>query len=346
MTQPNDISTVEFEASEWLVLLSAPDVSADDRARFQAWLAADPRHQRVYRRQQAAWSAIPDMTHLAYLKEAPEPGALARLAGVAQALAAAARPTLAGPLAPAAGFAAAVLIAGTLVLTGPGPWQAAPDHATAVAEIRDVTLADGSVVTLGAASALDVAFTDAERRVSLTHGEAFFAVARDADRPFVVAAGDTLVRVIGTKFDVHHGAQAVRVSVLEGRVEVSRPDKVTEPTAPSARRVLTAGQQVVAARQGDIAPTRRVEPAELASWREGRLVYVDAYLRDVVADVNRYYPGQIALGDDAAADLQLTVSFRTDQIDRMIQVLTASLPLEVERAGGARIVLRSRPEGG
>ncbi|HWK73732.1 MAG TPA: FecR domain-containing protein, partial [Povalibacter sp.] len=85
-----------------------------------------------------------------------------------------------------------------------------------------------------------------------------------------------------------------------------------------------------------------VPAGSLGAWRSGRLVYVDARLMDVIADVNRYYDGRIELDAPQVGDLRLTVAFRTDQIDRMLDMLTRALPIQVEHVGARQIRLSMR----
>jgi transmembrane sensor len=246
--------------------------------------------------------------------------------------------------APSRGFAfasvlAVVIVTGALFLT---PRE--PDFSTQVAEIRDVPLDDGSVVTLGAKSALDVKFSQDERTVRLAGGEAFFSVSKNAARPFVVLAGDTRIRVVGTKFNVNYDGGRVRVSVLEGVVEVMRGDggteRVTSGNTSGSMVKLIAGQQVVAL---DSVPLPKAEPlngAEPGVWREGRLSYQDAPLSEIVADANRYRAGQIRIMSPLLTNERLTTSFRTSQIDQMLDTLPDTLPLIVQRKPDGSIELR------
>lgn len=328
----SSFSRIEIEASEWLVAMSDRTVSLEERAKFESWLKADPEHARIYGAQKSAWHATARMPHL--LEEA-----LASELPVSSS-----RHSPSWYAAIAASFAL-VALAGVLAVSHFGwPWRGT-QYETAAAQVKDVKLEDGTLVTLGAASHIDVEFGKGVRRVLLTRGEAFFEVARDTNRPFVVTAGDTQVRVLGTKFDVHYGPRTVRVSVLEGRVEVVKVGEEVGAATPhpdARKQVLTAGEAAIAEKSGVIATTASLKSEDLGAWRQGRLVYVDARLRDVVADINRYYDGRIELADDTVGDMQLTAAFRADQIGRMLEVLEGSLPVRVERPDDDRIVLSSR----
>lgn len=210
-----------------------------------------------------------------------------------------------------------------------------PDYRTEVAQTREIRLEDGSVVSLGARSALDIEFEPSVRRVRLRGGEAFFSVTPDPARPFVVVAGDTAVRVVGTRFNINlHRAQA-RVVVEEGVVEVLRAkDAVagaeSRPVVASLR--LTAGKQAVIRR--DAALPQVAEPlrgAAPGAWRQGRLSYRDATLLEVVADVNRYRDAPIRIVSPELEGRRITTSFRTGQIEQMLDTLPDTLSVSVVR---------------
>lgn len=325
-------SRIEAEASEWLVALSDRTVSLEQSTRFEAWLRASPEHARVYRVQKAAWGAIGSMRHLMDDSVAGPSSTHTRYFAVAAAL-------------------LVVLIGAGFLAQRLPVFGARNQFETVTGQVRNLVLEDGTRVTLGASSQIRVAFGKTDRRVVLTRGEAFFDVTRDTTRPFNVTAGNTLVRVVGTKFDVHYGLQAVRVAVVEGRVEVSSsgsdmgPGRKTDVSVLQSVEhvVLSAGESAVAAPSGQIATADAADSADLSAWRQGRLVYVNARLSDVVADINRYYDGRIEVADPAVGDMQLTTAFRADQIDRVLDVLENALPVQALRTDGRHIVIQRNP---
>jgi len=356
-----DFSRIEVEASEWLVAMSDRSVSLEERSRFEAWLSTDPEHERIYQIQKTAWSTVARMPQLldetspldaSLLRHSPLQPAGREITGFDR------QPEgLAGFLegekvlgAPrmkyfALAAALALITIGLFLARNQFPFFKTGDaFETSVAQVKDVKLSDDTLVTLGASSHIDVDFRKSERRVVLTRGEAFFEVTRDTSRPFFVTAGQTLVRVVGTKFDVHYGTEAVRVAVLEGRVEILKADDATFTTTQktAVKQVLTAGRAAVAEPTGEIATTDSVKTEDLGAWRHGRLVYVDTRLRDVVADINRYYNGKIDLADGSTGEMRLTTAFRVDQIDRMLEVLQRALPVDAMRTADGRIVLSEK----
>ena len=321
------------EAMDWLMRLSE-GAAAQERADFEAWLNSSPAHKRAYKLAKMVWDDVPNTPGLAELE--PLRGAPAN-----KAVATAGGWRVSSWLRPAMGMAAALVVfvaAGIFMTIGREPAVPGVSHVTAVAETRDLTLADGSVVALGADSRIEVDFTERERRVLLAAGEAFFSVEKDEARPFFVIADNTVVRVVGTRFNVRRGAAQVDVSVEEGVVRVLR--EAAASRAPGGGLTLTAGQSAEIAEEQDPAKAEVIIAAQPGAWRNGRLLYDGARLSEIIADANRYYDGEIVLATADLGALELTAAFKTDQIDELIDGLTTALPVDAERRSGGRIVIR------
>lgn len=288
------------QASAWFFRLRAPDATAADRADFQAWLAAGPDRAR-------AWAEVE-----ALLADLRRPAAQARAALVAEGR---------YPQAPGRGqrtrrrvglVAAAcclMVVLGLGAAFGPARIDLLrADHATAVGERRVVTLADGSRAELNTDTALSVEMTETGRRITLWRGEAWFDVTPDGAKPFVVAAGDDEVVVLGTAFSVARRGPDLRVDVARGLVEVgaSRPRPV--------RLRLGAGQGVELTAAGP-GPVHAVDATTVFAWRRGQLVFLDRQLAQVVAELNRYRPGRIVILDRDLADKRVTGVFELDRLD-------------------------------
>ncbi len=184
-----------------------------------------------------------------------------------------------------------------------------------------------------------------QRRVVLLRGEAFFSVAKNPARPFFVVVGDKEIRVVGTQFDVRRDDFSVRVSVVEGTVEVMEAPssrRAMMPESASQNTRLVGGQFVNADLAGSIQRPEHLMNSEPAAWRHGRLVYVDAPLREVVADANRYSRERIAIADAQIAELRVSVTYPVGRIDDMLAALEKSLPLQVDRAAPEEIRLKPR----
>lgn len=304
---PARADTIDGAAVAWFVRLRDEDASEADRAAFAIWLRADPAHERAWRELEAVWGAL---DQVAAPKTAP--------AFVVPAASRSRRPAW-RPLAAAAMILLAVTAALRLLPAG-----LFADHRTGIGERRIVALADGSRIELGPASAIDVDFADARRTVTLVAGEAFFTVARDPARPFVVSAGQGEIAVLGTAFDVKLGqGEAVSVVVTESKVAVS---------AAGSRAVgVAAGQEVAYDRNGVSA----VRPADLdaaQAWRHDQLVFHDAPLDAVLTELRRYRGGTIQLLGGELGRRRITAVFDARRPDAAIETIARNLDLRLLRA--------------
>jgi transmembrane sensor len=322
----DDCERIDAEAREWLLRRSLEDRAAADEAAFQAWLDADQRHGECYALAEAVWTDLQNMKgrpELAALSESPR-----RRSGIAIGI----------------GIAAAILIASVL-----GFWSHQQDatrqrqsYATGTAEIRTLLLPDGTVVSLGARTKISTEFSDRERLVQLSGGEALFAVTRDSRRPFIVRSGNARVRVLGTRFELRSGEGRLRIGVAEGVIEVI---SATQPPHSSAanRHVLTAGQQVAVTPAGEFSAIERAQAP--GAWTGGHFRYDGAPLADVVSDASRYHPRPIELESPDLGRLRVSTSFGISQIAQMIDTLPDVLPVSVENQADGTIVLRRRAAG-
>ncbi len=316
----------EQAAFAWLSLLHDRP-SAGDQLTFSQWLRADPAHAEAYAQAQVVWE----------LSESPartlaDEEALA-LQGFLDAMDRPRRPQLlrwSGALA----MAACLLL---MVSLGSG-WQPqrwiddlGADYVSAPGEIRTVTLADQSQVTLDADSAIAVDFSRGERHVQLRRGAGFFTVTHTGE-PFVVEAEKGQALVLGTQFEVRlqpHGAQ---VTVLSGRVGVTAE-------RGGEQQILTAGQQVAYA-DGAAEKLHAVDSEAQLAWRQGWLTYYKSTLADVVEDLRRYYPGRIVLLNDELAARKVSGSFPSKDPQAVLSSLQGVLGFEQHQVLGHLIILR------
>lgn len=315
----------ERAAFAWLSLLH-DQPSSGDQATFSHWLQADPAHAEAYAQAQVVWelSEVPART-------LANEDAFA-LQGYLNAMNQSRRSRVrrwSGALA----MAACLLL---MISLGSG-WQPmrwvddlGADYVSAPGEIRTVTLADQSQVTLDADSAIAVDFSRGERHVQLRRGAGFFSVTHTG-APFVVDAQKGQARVLGTQFEVRlqpHGAQ---VTVLSGRVGVTA-DKHAE------QQILTAGQQV-AYGEGAAEKLQAVDSEAQLAWRQGWLNYYKAPLAEVVQDLRRYYPGRIVLLNDELAARRVSGSFPGKDPQAVLSSLQGVLGFEQHKVGPL-IILR------
>ncbi|SDU11941.1 FecR family protein [Pseudomonas mandelii] len=316
----------EQAALAWLSLLH-DQPSSGDQLTFSRWLQADPAHAEAYAQAQVLWelSEMPART-------LADEDAFA-LQGYLNAMNRSRRTRVrrwSGVLAMAACL---VLMIGIGAGWQPMRWidDLGADYVSAPGEIRTVTLADQSQVTLDADSAIAVDFSGGERHVQLRRGAGFFSVTHTGD-PFVVDAEKGQARVLGTQFEVRlqpHGAQ---VTVLSGRVGVTA-DRHAE------QQILTAGQQV-AYGEGSAQKLRVVDSEAQLAWRQGWLNYYKVTLADVVQDLGRYYPGRIVLLNDELAARRVSGSFPSKDPQAVLGSLQGVLGFEQTKVMGHLIILR------
>ncbi|SCZ74556.1 MULTISPECIES: FecR family protein [unclassified Pseudomonas] len=301
---------IRDEAAAWFTRLQEPEVSPEQQLRFQQWLAEDLQHRHEFQLLEALWAAT-DLVPRARLQAlCATPPAKARR-----------RPLLRFAL--AAGVAA--LAVGLGLFSGLNqPVSYSAQFVTALGERRHVALPDGSQIDLNSRSHLQVRYARNQRLIELVEGEALFNVEHDTDRPFVVAAGAGKVTVTGTRFDVRRDERQTRVAVEQGRVKVQGRDAATDDFI-----ALTPGQGTHVDEHGKVAQAYAVNPEALTAWRSGKLVFNNASLAEVVAEVSRYREQPLRVASAAVGELRLTSVFKSDDTQALLKALPSILPVEV-----------------
>ncbi|MCE4053708.1 FecR family protein [Pseudomonas sp. Au-Pse12] len=316
----------EQAALAWLSLLH-DQPSSGDQATFSQWLQADPAHIEAYAQAQVLWELSEQPARTLADEDAFALQGLLRSMEAAQGRA---RRRWSAGLAMAASLLLAVALGAGWQ---PGRWvdDLGADYVSAPGQVRTVTLADQSQVTLDADSAIAVDFSGGERHVQLRRGAGFFSVSH-TDAPFVVAAGEGEARVLGTQFEVRLQPQGAQVTVLSGRVGVTAAQG-------AAQQVLGAGQQVGYG-HGAATPLHGVDSEAQLAWRQGWLNYYQAPLGEVVADLRRYFPGRILLLNDQLAARRISGSFSSQDPQAVLDSLQAVLGFQQHQVLGRFIVLR------
>jgi transmembrane sensor len=327
---------VDEEAAAWAWRMDSPTVTQDERQAYEAWLRQDPRNARAVREMSQVWRSL-DVLADAKPDE--------KLAGYAASAASAAKLSAARRRwwLSAAAVLAAVAIGTAWLQSSSEPLLLA----TAVGQQRSVTLADGSIVSLNTNTIVEADLKRRAREIYLRKGEAHFQVAHDTARPFLVHAGDAVVRAVGTEFEVRVLAdQHVDIVVNEGRVEVrpeaapapSHPDSTGRGAAPAVR-AISAGQRLSTAnRDYAVTPISEQQLSSELAWREGAIIFDGERLADAVAEIERYTDARITISDPATADLRVGGRFRTGDLQEFFDALQAALPVSVHRTPGGVII--------
>ena len=320
---------VDEVAAAWFLRRRSPDWTVEDARLLDAWLAADPLHRESLREIAETWEL------------AGRAAASDRVRALrAQALAAApARHIRAGPLARIAAVLVVAAVAGGvafLSLQGPSAQHEAKTqvYRTAIGERATVTLADGSSLRLNTNSEVAVDYVAKRRGLRLVSGEAWFDVAKDPNRPFVVTAGQHTVTAVGTSFDVRLEPVGFRVAVTEGRVAV---DAVRGPRLSEVK----AGERMDVV--GDTAMLRPDAGPVAGDWRDGRIEFASATLAEAVAEMNRYRRKPIVLSDPAVGRLRVSGVFYSGENSGFLEALPLTHPVSVQ-VGEHEISISSRSD--
>lgn len=326
-------SGVDEQAAYWAMRIDGGELADHERVTLERWLAAAPAHR----------TALAGYCQLSADLEESIPhlvatGAVA-MPAVPPATAARRRTFSFGPFATLAA-AAAVAVA---VWWG-WPQPEIQNVATAIAQRQTHTLPDGTRVELNAHTSLRFENANSERRVRLAGGEAIFAVAKDAERPFIVETRNGAVRVTGTQFNVRNddAAGVLEVTVLEGSVLVrpAAPDGGTPP-APIA---LKAADQLLS-RDGQVS-VRNLPAAALAdavAWRQGRIVFDDVPLAEAAQRFAHYHGRSISVAPEIA-HLRLGGRYTLEDFSGFLAGLEIALAVQVryDLSGAVFITARHR----
>lgn len=315
------------EAAAWLARMNSDQATEADNTAFQKWLHRDPLNRKAYEEIEKLWSdlaQIPDpRRRVKTVSAEPQPP----IPCISKKPPAAAFSGM-GKGARRSALAACFLIAVLASFWGRDMvlWVQA-DYRTAPGETRLVPLPDGSQVHLNTDSALQVDFDGKLRKVRLLAGEAFFNVVKDENRPFEVAAGDALTRVTGTRFNVRQDVDnGFTVTVVSGSVEVFKNEK--EAAKPPTVRLSPGEAAHYHVKQPAIA-TLNVNKMETVSWREGKLVFTNRPLREVVSELDRYRRGTILLMDPKIAETRFTGVIHLANTDPALDAIAESLSAKI-----------------
>ncbi|MFT4090104.1 MAG: FecR family protein [Asticcacaulis sp.] len=218
-----------------------------------------------------------------------------------------------------------------------GHYYLQPDvNITQTGEVRNVTLADGSTVTLGTDTVMKVQFREGERRVRLERGEAFFQVTPDRSRPFVVNTTTGSVRVLGTGFDVRRFDDRTRVSVTEGVVQVNAFTHKTQNIRN--QDTLTAGQSAWLSGAG-VQRDGQLDPLEVSAWRHKKLIFFKTPLSEVIAEIDRYHQGIIIVQGQTTRQIPISGAFDVSDPNESLRKLAVTLNLRHAGIGDKLVIL-------
>ncbi|WP_333586131.1 FecR family protein [Phenylobacterium sp.] len=308
MTDASAAGRIDEEAALWAVRADAGGLDPATDPELSAWLAADPRRQGAFLRAQAALSLVDRSRTLpaeaAHSAEAPSRRRFLTLGAGAGAVAAS---------------AAGLMIWGRLGYE---------THQTGLGEVRRTPLPDGTLMMLNTSTELRVRFTGRRRQVEMVRGEAWFDIARDAERPFVVAAGEASFQAIGTAFSVRRHRTSSQLQVTEGEVEAWLEGSAERARVAAGQRLSVSREETALRVQEDPAAVRRS-----LAWRQGEVVLDGETLGEAAAEFNRYNSVKIEIIDPSLRQEKLVGLFRTTDPEGFAGAVSQLLPAETVREG-------------
>lgn len=355
------------EASDWFVRFRLGDVGAKEREAFNDWLCRSPDHIRAYLQIAQTYVDLPalgkttfdikalvararsddNVIHLGETASAP----LGHRASGRASRRRWQRPTFAL----AAGIALATL--GILGYISVDAYRT-PTYTTATGEQRSIALPDGSMVALNSKSRVRVRLSDQERKIDLLAGQAFFQVAKDQHRPFVVHSGDTVIRAVGTEFDVYRRKNGTTVTVIEGRVAIAssgagasaaaqavaetpsiRPPGGRKPSRSEGEVYVSAGQQLILA-PGSAMEPHKAESAAAIAWTQRRLVFDGTSLPEAVEEFNRYNTRPLILQAEELDKLRISGIYSTADPVTLLRFLEVEFGLTVRQEPDRIVISR------
>jgi transmembrane sensor len=330
------------QAADWFVANRAP-LTEQDRGGFSTWLRASPIHVEEYL---AVAVTARDLKDACELTDNSIDAVVARARAEETTLIRPSWPRLLAPLGElltfdwqktAASFAALCVVTCACVALwhfGIAPGIRPVDQvitqqfSTQHGEMQILRLPDNSMLHLNTDSAVTVRYSNSQRSVTLTAGEADFEVSHDPGRPFRVLAGAAEVTDVGTVFDVRLQNEAAVVTVIQGRVAVSNTN--LRRSRQSQAVELGAGQQISVADQSMPAAPISVDAERTTAWLHRQIMFEHEPLARVATEFNRYSPKPIEIATPALQGLEISGVFATDDTDAFIAFLRSLKGVHVE----------------
>jgi transmembrane sensor len=334
--RPKVTPEIAAEAAVWIARLHGPSRTKRMEQEFREWQASSPAHREAFERCTDVWQDVPRIG-LATAYEGLDSERAASTSS-SRGMREAARRWIT-----ASAVAGAVAVGAVLVMH----WHDENAYRTNVGEQRLVVLEDGSRMLLNTDTRLRVDFASAQRTVKVNRGEAFFEVAKDPRRPFVVRIAGSEVVAVGTAFSVRyapvpHAADELVVTLVEGQVKV-RPagGKAGDALAPAQPVLMQAGDRLLLDRESRHAVSKVVtrldhpDVERVMAWKRSEAVFDDTSLADAVAEMNRYNRTPIVLLDGLeSAGLRVSGLYRTSDSAGLANAIAALHGLRLHETAG------------
>lgn len=362
MTKRDNSEQATSEAAAWVLELQSEQVSSRDRQRFAHWLRESPANVHEFLDLAGLWMELEGLdshqeidvdsllcaTNVIHFRKSNHTGVQNPPR----------RLRLAWQYFVTAGIVAVALVAGGQLVRPPDN-SSSEVVTTRIGEQRSIALADGSLVYLNTQTSVNIKLNGKQRRVELIAGEALFTVAKDPNRPFIVFAGKTQIRAVGTQFNVRREQDVETVTVVEGKVVVSETQAGTQlpvdpwptglntqiqPQDGAVRSVqtgfeLTPGMQARIWNTLKMIETNDVKTEKVVAWTERRLTFDGETLGEIVEEFNRYNLNRLEVADVDLRSIRLSGVFGANDTDSLLTFLTNTEHVKIQRqADGTRII--------
>ncbi|MDR2882111.1 MAG: FecR family protein [Azoarcus sp.] len=325
----NERSQIADTARAWVVRLDGDDLSMEELDELKAWLQASSAHRRAFQQTLAVWGCLDRLSELSL---DPVDVAVATYS-------------------PSWRFGAAFAL---LVCSFIGfAWQhfakepgsqVSVEYGTAIGEVKSVALPDGSNVRLNTKTSVSVNYEQEARFVRMAEGEAYFEVAHDPQKPFLVYVGKQVVRAVGTAFSISANDNSIDVIVTDGRVEVSSYDDQIAKTEKfdidlmekaKSRVPLDKGQHgIFNEAAGQLELVQKLMPEAIErdlSWRDGILIFDDDPLDQVIKEIGRYTPMRIIISDPEIRDMRFGGYFKIGEVTAVLDTIQSDFGIQVDK---------------
>ncbi|PHR61039.1 MAG: hypothetical protein COA43_05180 [Robiginitomaculum sp.] len=339
---------VEAEAMAWIAQLDGPNASEKDLAAFREWVSRSPIHEQEILALNSLWQDLNMLTDMAEpIRHADSVSKKLRKQKRGQHRIRNAFGTVAMCM-------SLVLVAFSYNNFNKAPL---PEQSISVSmpiimtskigEQKQYTLSDGSVLTLNTNSQVEIDYSKEQRKIRILQGEALFDVYHDTSRPFLVYAGDSVVRAVGTKFSVHLRDIGIEVTVSEGIVELATIPAASPLKPIDKAPIKLAKIGLVRAGQGAsfqkseaiITPLSQMKIDAKLSWQNGLLTFTGETLAEVIHEVSRYTAMEIIIENPEIRKMRFGGVFKSGEIEDLFNVLETSFNIKVIPIDGENKVM-------
>jgi len=313
-TPVSEITSLSDQAIDWVIKLNSGTASKRDSMLAEEWQQRSFSHHKAFAEAEQLWLEMGEVLITAGTPDADrQPSLTVKLSRNINRY--------------QVGIAASFLLAALMIPFFGFSDYWLSDFYTGAGEQKSIMLADGSRVLLDTDTALSVAFNETGRRITLQRGRAVFSVAKDPGRPFEVATGTAVVKALGTVFEVMEDQQGTCVTVEEHAVTVKGMHD--QDYAPSSR--INAGQQARYSLKHGLETPSTVNPKQISAWQRGKLIFKNQPLTMVIAELDRYYPGRMAIMNDRIKAMRVTGVFPVNDPAGALSMIAEILPVKITR---------------